>query len=73
MNDPVQNAINNFPQKTTCEWYPRSKDPPPGIVWATDGTLVWLIYTDGVIPANAYLVRAWTDACVPKPPTELPR
>lgn len=73
MADPIQNAINDFSNKVDIVWYPNTKNPPPGLIWATDGILVWLIYTDGAIPKNAYLVRAWTDVCIPKPPRELPK
>lgn len=73
--DPIQNAINAASDKLGgVPWYPRSKQPPSGLVWATDGQLVWLIYVDGPLPPEAHLVRAWTDyVVIPKPPAELPR
>ena len=71
MSDPVQNAVNTTVKTgrgVEAEWHPRTVNPPPGLVWATDYELVWLIYTDGVIPDNAFLVRAWTAAHIPQPP-----
>ena len=70
-HDPVQDAIRRESQQPTApqvEWHHKSKNPPPGLVWATDGVLVWLIYTDGKIPDNAYLVRAWSTALIPAVP-----
>lgn len=71
--DPTMDAIRAA-DKVPATWYPRSHNPPAGkVVWATDGVLVWPIVTDGFIPPDATLVRAWTDAFIPEPPKELPR
>jgi hypothetical protein len=73
-SDPVQDAINTTPssQRTDVVWHHRRENPPPGLIWVTDGELVWLAWTEGMIPPDAYLIRAWTDKCVPKVPDRLP-
>ena len=71
-SDPTQDAINaasKSDQAVEIQWHHRSKNPPPGLIWATDGNLIWLIYTDGVIPDNAFLVRQWSSALIPKVPS----
>lgn len=50
-------------------WRSREEIPPPGRIWATDGTAVWLIWSDGApISASASSVKYWTDALIPAPP-----
>lgn len=74
-SDPVQDQINTISKSNVSEevkWYDRSISPPPGLIWATDGNLIWLIYTDGVIPDNAFLVRQWSNALIPKVPSAQP-
>lgn len=71
-SDPVQDLINKLskgPDAVEVVWHDRSELPPPGLIWATDGHLVWLIFTDGAIPETAMLVRAWSSALIPKVPS----
>ena len=51
-----------------ASWKPRSLTPPVGNIWASDGSKVWLIRSDGPIPASATAVRFWTEALIPAPP-----
>jgi hypothetical protein len=51
------------------DWRPRDEVPPKGHVWASDGSGVWLIHSDGtLIPDYAAKVKFWTQAFIPCPP-----
>lgn len=52
-----------------AEWHDRSETPPAGYVWASNGTRVWLIHSDGTpIGKYATAVLYWTTAFIPAPP-----
>lgn len=51
------------------DWNSRDAVPPKGAIWASDGTGVWLIFSDGTpIASAATKVRYWTAALIPAPP-----
>lgn len=51
------------------DWHGRDETPPVGTIWASNGTRVWLIHSDGTpIPDSASAVLYWTTACIPAPP-----
>ena len=53
-----------------AEWHSRDETPPKGIIWASDGSAVWLLHhCDGKpISKDATRVRYWTRAFIPAPP-----
>lgn len=76
--DALHLAVNSAPPsaRLAVVWHPRDETPPPvgplrptPLLWASDGTLVWLIFNGGEpIPPEAALVRWWTTALIPAPP-----
>jgi len=65
----ARKAWPDFQIRCGAEWYDRSKTPPDGFIWASDGVGVWLIHGRGKpIATEATAVKFWTDAYIPAPP-----
>jgi hypothetical protein len=70
--DPVETILQSG-EGIDVEWHPRTKTPPRGLCWASDGNKVWLIHNDGEpIPDYATAVLWWTTALIPSPPGSPP-
>lgn len=53
------------------EWHTRDDVPPEGLIWASDGIMVWTIYGRGEpIDEGASSVLYWTKAFIPAPPID---
>ena len=51
------------------EWRDRSETPPAGQIWASDGTRVWIVHSEGTpISEQATAILYWTTAFIPAPP-----
>ena len=72
MRSTLDKAAKEWPDyqvRCGAVWYDRSKVPPKGFIWASNGVSVWLIQGDGEpIPDTATAVKFWTDAYIPAPP-----
>jgi hypothetical protein len=72
MREQLQDAKKAWPEfqvRVGAEWHSRDTVPPNGLIWASNGTRVWLIYGRGEpIGKDATAVKFWTDAYIPAPP-----
>jgi hypothetical protein len=67
--EKAKKAWPDFQVRVGAEWYDRSKVPPDGHIWASDGIGVWLIHGRGEpIGEYATAVKFWTEAYIPAPP-----
>jgi hypothetical protein len=67
-----KNEWPDFQVRVGAKWYDRSKIPPKGFIWASDGVSVWRIQGRGTpIPESATRVKFWTDCYIPAPPGEV--
>jgi len=59
----------NSQVKPDGKWHPAAKTPPDSVIWASDGTNVWLIRGTGKpLSEKLIAVKYWTVACIPAAP-----
>lgn len=68
----LDDASKDWPdhQIIPAQWYRRGEAVPPvGKLWYSDGTRVWLVYSDGKgMGGSPDICRYWTHAWIPAPP-----
>lgn len=69
LGERVKTRWTRQQQNHPIEWHPREEVPPVGDLWATDGSEVWMIHSDGKpIPPGATAVKRWAPFQVPFAP-----